>query len=274
MCNRFSIFRPSRKPKRLHRFPSDCCTPGRRIFPQRATDMKGINASTGHNWRFKDETGKIFGRLTVIKQVGRYKGNALWECACRCGKVAVLSGSQLRNHHTMSCGCLRNEKTSARFKTHGRSKTQEYRVYRLMLERCSRPSSEGYQWYGARGITVCERWRKSFADFSEDMGIRPLGQSIERIDPNGNYEPSNCKWATPFEQGNNKRNTHRLTLDGKTQTISQWALETGINRWTIYCRMRKGWTAKQILTPKYDYSLRRRIRAANGRYAGKSPTGI
>jgi hypothetical protein len=119
-----------------------------------------------------------------------------------------------------------------------------------MRDRCTNPANACFERYGGRGITVCDRWRDSFDDFFADMGMFPSrDHSIERIDNLGAYEPSNCRWATRTEQGANKRNNVRLTLNGRTQLISEWARELGIQRLTIRRRINDlGWTPERALT--------------------------
>src|SRR5262245_44169457 len=151
-------------------------------------------------------TGQRFGRLVALHRAGTTKnGKAVWLCRCDCGNELTADGSNLRNSNTQSCGCLQHEKVTQLSTIHGAAKrgslTRTYISWAQMLQRCRDTKRKNY---GERGITVCSRW-SSFENFLTDMGERPPGLSIDRIDNDGNYQPDNCRWATPKEQRQNQR---------------------------------------------------------------------
>lgn len=163
-----------------------------------------------------DLSGRVFGRLTVVEQTGVSTGGASkWVCKCACGTEKVIAARYLLRDETKSCGCLirdvmaaNNARRQLLGKTHGMHGTREYRSWNMMLQRCTNPRNTNYKHYGERGIQVCASWLK-FEAFHQDMGARPIGMSLERMDVNGGYEPGNCKWATSVEQANNTRRSLR-----------------------------------------------------------------
>lgn len=193
--------------------------------------------------------GRKFGRLTVVSQLDRDRhGHRHWECKCECGKTITPSGQALKSGNTESCGCLKNEVIGSRRRTHGASKSGAYRSWCAMKERCYSEKHKNYDLYGGRGITVCDRWLHSFANFLADMGDRPYARAtIERLDTNGNYEPTNCEWATQKEQCRNKRNNHTLTIDGETLTISEWADRAGLDPRVIWSRIDRKWSPEDAV---------------------------
>jgi len=194
--------------------------------------------------------GQVFGRLTVISRAENDKrGNAAWHCRCSCGAERRVLAQSLRVGATQSCGCLNKEIVSRNGITHGRSGSLDYKSWHAMIQRCTNPKHWKWPRYGGRGISVCERWLK-FENFLEDMGERPVGLTIDRIDNDGNYEPGNCRWATQLTQGSNRGNNRRFQIDGNDLTLSQAARKYGISLVTIRSRLRAGWPAEEaIKTP-------------------------
>lgn len=160
-----------------------------------------------------DVSGRRFGRLLVLSRTApsTTRREARWMCSCSCGGRVVVTGSRLRLGKTRSCGCLRREIARSVHTTHGhgsaaRGQSPTYRSWASMIARCTMPSNgRNWKWYGGRGVTVCPDWRDSFEAFLCDMGPRPAGHSLDRVNSDGNYEPGNCRWATPIEQAANRK---------------------------------------------------------------------
>lgn len=161
----------------------------------------------------QDLSGLRFGRLVVMTFSHRANNNLYWHAKCDCGNQTVVRGAHLRNERTKSCGCLNREKAKENNTIHGQSgdRSPEYYTWSSMLQRCYNPADPRYHRYGARGITVCARWRRSFAAFFADMGPRPPGMngkralfSIDRIDNDRGYSKDNCRWTTNIEQCRNR----------------------------------------------------------------------
>ena len=197
---------------------------------------------------FVDLSGEVFGRLTVHKVVGRNRHNQLiWSCTCECGNECNALGFIMRRGEKQSCGCLQRETTANINKKHGKTRTKIYAIWRTMTQRCYDPNSHAYNRYGGRGIKICDKW-KSFEGFYEDMGDKPEGLSLERIDNNGNYEPANVVWATHKTQSNNRRSNVVLEFQGRKQTMQQWADESGLKIQTIWARLHRGWTIERAIS--------------------------
>lgn len=200
--------------------------------------------------RIKDMAGKKIGRLTVVAQAGNEKGGgAKWLCKCECGNETIVRGADLRKEHTKSCGCIHSEGVAKRNRKHGRTKHPLYRIWSAMKQRCYYKGSVGYSNYGGRGIQICDEWLddfQAFYDWATANGYQD-GLTIERKDYNGNYEPSNCCWATKTEQANNTRLNIRVTVKGETHTVAEWAKITGEKPAKIADRLRRGYEPEQAI---------------------------
>lgn len=203
---------------------------------------------------FIDMTGHRFGRLVVVNRTPATGRGAYWLCACDCGKTAEVFGHHLRKGLTQSCGCYHRERllaaASIASRTHGMTKTATYRSYRSMLNRCHGPGDTAdTAYYRDRGIKVCPQWQSSFEAFMADMGERPAGHTLDRIDPELGYSPENCRWATHKQQQNNRRTFNRfLSCEGRTKTVQQWSEETGLTHSCILKRIGMGWPVERALT--------------------------
>lgn len=202
-----------------------------------------------------DMTGKVIGRLTVVGRQGSdARGFAMWLCHCACGNETVKRGRSIRCGDTQSCGCLNEERRSEACTSHGMHKRPEYGPWRSMIKRCTQPIDIAYRRYGGRGIQVCDRWH-DIESFIADMGPRPSRQhSIERDDNDGDYEPGNCRWATHFEQQNNRRNNKLITINGVTQTVAQWERQMGLARGVMGARLRLGWSPEKAASVPQKWS--------------------
>ncbi len=195
---------------------------------------------------FIDLSGKRFGQLVVIRRVAHDKPQTLWLCECDCGKSTKVLMNSLRRGLTKSCGCLRRQPPANK---HGHVGTKVYSTWAGMMSRCNNPRNNNYPNWGGRGIKVCDRWRL-FLNFLEDMGQPPTSShTIERKDNDRDYEPSNCRWATRTEQGNNKRNNRRYHYKGRLQTCGEIARDVGMDYYTLRQRLyRYGWSLHDAIT--------------------------
>lgn len=210
----------------------------------------------------RDLAGKRFGRLAAIEAAGKNRQkNYVWRCLCDCGHEVVVSSSNLIRGNTQSCGCLANELTRAAMTTHGLNGTGAHKSWMSMRQRCLNPKNRAFPSYGGRGIKICPQW-DSFATFFADMGDRPPGLELDRIDVNGHYEPGNCRWATPLQQGRNQRKTRMVTMNGVTKALTEWAEELGVNPRTVNSRLHYGWSVERALTEPKIHNGGRPARSA------------
>lgn len=222
--------------------------------------------------------GKRFGRLEVLEMSQRKgkRNRTFWKCKCDCGKIVDVSHDRLRNGYTKSCGCYKLEKATEKIKeyndlhlphpllTHGLSGTRIYDIYSHMIDRCYKTRVSNYKNYGGRGIKVCEEWKNSpsaFFEWAFDNGYKE-NLTIDRIDVNGNYEPSNCKWSTLEEQANNKRDNVRTEVNGEVLTLAEIAKKYGFKKGTIWWRYKHKWRGNELIKP-----VRRLNNEGNVRFA-------
>jgi hypothetical protein len=192
-----------------------------------------------------DHSGSRFERLIVLKKDASISVRSYWVCQCDCGKTISVRASHLLDKTSTSCGCKKLELISKKSKKHGHyvgnRPSPTYSSWSSMRDRCG--SQPGYE-----SVTICDRWN-DFNAFLADMGTRPsLKHSIDRINPFGNYEPNNCRWATMTEQNRNKRNNHVLTYNNETLTITAWAERMKVPHSVLYRRAKLGWPSEKIIT--------------------------
>lgn len=216
--------------------------------------------------RVKNLAGQKLGRLTVLEFYGRNKSSlVLWLCSCECGNTGIVASTfALTSGTKRSCGCLGRDVTAARSVKHGMTASPEYRSWRGMKHRCCNKKATGYENYGGRGITVCERWLGSFENFFADMGRRPdpvENYELDRIDNEGNYEPSNCRWATIKQQANNRRKKSRLGVrsnsrfieyNGETVILADLARRFDISYHRLHQRIASGWDVQRAISTPFS----------------------
>jgi len=205
--------------------------------------------------------GKTYNYLLVIAEAESNCGRKVL-CVCKCGNVGAHSLWGILNGGTKSCGCYSREKAAIKGKmqltTHGLSYTSEYQAWIRIKFRCYNEKYSGYMEYGGRGIRVCDRWLNSFENFYADMGKKPTSNhSIDRINVDGNYEPSNCRWATRKEQQRNKTNNVLFTYKGETKCIAEWSEITGLSFNLIQSRINGNWAEDIIFMPSNNDKRRR-----------------
>lgn len=205
-------------------------------------------------WNFTDLVGYKFSRMTVIE----YSLSHRWVCRCECGKIKEVNAGALNTGRVKSCGCLNLERVRKHGHSAGGKRSKTYKVWDGMKARCYNPRAAFYDLYGGRGIKACDRWLHSFENFLADMGERPVGKTLDRINSDGDYEPSNCRWATPFEQQNNRSNNKWIEYGGRRMTYAQWGREIGLPKNCISDRVRLGWSVEKIITTPYQINMSRK----------------
>lgn len=194
-------------------------------------------------------------RWTVIS--GPQKRGDCWmlTCRCRCGVVRPVDRSRLLRGLSKSCGCFRAERMStiakqrlAKVRAAGLVHLPTYNSWRTMISRCYRRGDASFKHYGAKGITVCKRWRNSYKNFERDMGRRPPGMTLDREKSSRNYTPGNCRWTDIFTQMSNHSRARHITFNGETKCINAWARETGLPAGRIRDRLNRGWSVARVLS--------------------------
>lgn len=211
-----------------------------------------------------DFTGQRFGRLTVVEKdcasVGT--GQIYWICRCDCGNYSVVPSGSFKNGNSKSCGCGQREAAKMTMKKHGLHQTRVYSIWCGIKGRCYNQNCKSYMHYGGRGIKMCDEWRDDFQSFYDWAMANGYEERLEidRIDNNGNYEPSNCRWATRKEQVNNTRRNAKLEYCGETHNITEWGEITSLGRVVIKDRIYKlGWGVEKTLsTPLLKHYKNRR----------------
>jgi hypothetical protein len=206
--------------------------------------------------------GLQFARWTVIERgENDSEGRVRWICKCVCGNTGLVLGKLLRNSHSRSCGCLLKDWLSATYTTHGHSKgakghtkrSSEYNIWADIKQRCRNKDDKGYPNYGGRGIKMCDEWYNSFELFLKDVGVRPSPEhSLDRINNDGDYEPSNCRWATRDVQSRNKRTNIWVEHNGQRMIITDWAIYFGISIRKFNNGIKKGKTHEEVVAHLYN----------------------
>ena len=192
------------------------------------------------------KVGERYGMLKVLKSSARTNSGRLqFECLCDCGNTTIAESSNIERGRTSSCGCYR---TQSRYR-HNMVNSSEYQSWCALRVRCYNKKSDHYKDYGGRGIKVCDSWLESFNNFFDDMGYKPNRRySIDRINNDGDYTPSNCRWAKKKIQARNKRNNHILSYNGESHPITEWEEKLGFKQGTVKSRIYYGWDIERALT--------------------------
>lgn len=220
------------------------CDCGKRVVVPRHSLISGGTRSCGcrkHGPEREDITGRRFGRLTVISfDHDDPHRNSYWLCECDCGNKTVVTRGGLTSGNTTSCGCYNRERVSESTRTHGLSRTPLYKVWRDMRTRCENENNIAYHRYGGRGIEVCDEWKKfdNFKDWALDAGYNK-GLTIDRVDNNSGYTPTNCRWVDWDTQGNNRSTNHIVEYNGHRHNIMEWAKILGVNYSTLWGRIKR-----------------------------------
>ena len=207
--------------------------------------------------RLIDLKGQKFGKLLVIEESGRKRKEAVWKCVCDCGKTINVNSYSLRNGKTKSCGCLKIDEFKKRSTTHNKSKTRLYAVYKAMKARCYNKNTNRYNLYGGKGIKICDQWLLDFESFyiwAIAHGYNENAErgqcTIDRINPNGDYSPENCRWVDMSIQSTNKCDSKKIEFRGERHTITEWSKILKIKQPTLSFRLSHGWDVEKAFTTK------------------------
>ena len=218
---------------------------------------KGQSKSCGRHIN-GDLTGQRFGKLIALNRIDETKRECVQYRCCDCGKEIIALATNLRNGRIKSCGCSRLEhlkKLGTERIKHGKKYTRLYNIWIDMKSRCHNANNNRFSYYGGRGITVCDEWCNNFQafyDWAMANGYNPEAKrgecTIDRIDVNGNYEPSNCRWVDSYVQANNTTKNRVFTINGTSHTVAEWARICGINYHLLRNRLRHGWDIEEAIT--------------------------
>ena len=199
--------------------------------------------------KFIDLTNQKFNRLTVLERDKSKRNRTMWKCRCDCGNIVYVASYPLKSGGTKSCGCFKSECLGNTMRKHNLNNTRIYHIWKGIRKRCNNPHDSNFKIYGGRGIKVCDEWNDfmSFYNWSMQNGYKD-NLTIDRINVNGNYEPSNCRWVDIKTQLNNTRTNHFITFEGKTLTLTQWANLYNLRQETLRYRLKIGWSIEKALT--------------------------
>lgn len=200
--------------------------------------------------KFKNLVNHRFGKWTALSYVSLQNGRGKWRCKCSCGTERLIWGNDLTHGRTTNCGCVR--------RLHGMTASREFETWTSMRKRCFRKANDNYKNYGGRGITICKRWRNSFANFYADMGPKPPNAQLDRINNDGHYSPENCRWVTPKQNANNRCDNRRITHNGQTKTLAEWSASLGGHNHLVGLRLKQGWPIDDAVTLPSNRRRRRR----------------
>lgn len=243
-----------------------CCACGNEVI------VTGSHLKTGHTKscgcvkkeKLQDITGQIFGLWTVVSfshfAKSGNKQRPYWNCKCACGNEGVVRGDVLKSGGSKSCGCYEKDRSLIELPeyTEEEALKKAKSIYKHMKQRCYNFNNTRIDDYGGRGIKICDRWLESFENFYEDMGTPPTNlHQLDRIDNEGDYSPNNCKWSTHSENNRNKRDSHMITYNRKTQCVTAWAEDINIDAGTLFDRIARGWDNERVITTPLDIRFSR-----------------